>query len=214
MLTSPVGEQLFPRISQGLHLKPRERGRWTNKPPFGIVWSFSLNSNGLLKIAWGHEWDGHTFPWNSASSTKLLKIQFPWGSRNQLVLHLSENRAQWKYIERKNWNANCKSFPASPSMSQPNTSFQLMSFHIKYATKNPSGHSIHFQHPPTSQAKCIQRLKGTSVLRRKKLSLASEENQRYASVGNHALLSPLEMKTPLQRGVFSSASKHFCYPFC
>lgn len=41
-------------------------------------------------------------------------------------------------------------------------------FHIKYATKNPSGHSIHFQHPAIRQTKCTQRLKGTSVLRTKK----------------------------------------------
>lgn len=79
-------------------------------------------------------------------------------------------------------------------MSQPNTFFQLMSFHIKYAAKNPSGHSVHFQHPSTRQAKCTQKLKGTRVLRRKNLSLASKEKERYASVGNHTFLSPLEIK--------------------
>lgn len=74
------------------------------------------------------------------------------GQRNNWFFFLYDNKALWKQVEGKDWTTNYRSLISSPSTLQPDPFFQLKPFHIKYATKNPSGHCIHFTHyPPARQ---------------------------------------------------------------
>lgn len=97
-------------------------------------------------------------------------------------------------------------------MSQPNTFFQLMSFHIKCATKNPFGHSVHFQHSSTSQAKCIQSLKAQLYIEGKSYCYHLALRKKVCIREEHGLLSPMEIKKEysVKRGFSSSKSvTHF-----
>lgn len=121
--------------------------------------SSSLNSNGLLKTAWENGWDGYNFSWRSASWSKfLIVLNFFSGHGNNWFFFLHENRAQWKQVKRKNLIKNYRSLIASLSTFQPNPFSQLMSFCIKYATKNPSGHCMHFKYYSTARQRASKGL--------------------------------------------------------
>lgn len=57
---------------------------------------------------------------------------------------------------KKRLNVKLQVLDCSPSTLQPNPFFQLMLFHIKYTTKNCSGHCIHFKHYPPARQRAFK----------------------------------------------------------